>query len=248
MAGLVHPLEGTSASYLLQPGPIPEDINLDPPFIYNLAKRRVHLPPSIRKNSYTSREALIAENDQLRKEIKHLSTSNDHLHTTIQKHEAQLSIQYMYARSMKRSQLSAAKPPRQTLMEGQAQILTDDAFVGRVEAAKQKSQAKQKRAHAAACEQEWKRVKAAHTAAMDAWRKAQKNPHLNCPEKPEKLKLKAVIIAEFEERMGWSIEVGEGNPQEGMEEASMSQEDFQSALDMIPDQPDEEGSEYNPDA
>jgi hypothetical protein len=257
-----HPLQNTSAAYLLDEAPMPENVDLAPPLIYNLKKTHIHLPPSVRSKSYVSREALLAQNAQLHNQYQQLATHAKQLEATVEIHETQLAIQYLHVRKMKRSNAATAKPPRQTLMQGQGHILTDPGFIGKVQAVKDASQAKadelearkvareQKKLHTAACEEEWKRVKAAHGAAMDAYKASLKNVHLDPLDKPSKLKLKAVIIAEFELAMGWSMEMTPDEPLAAVTEAPVTstavEENFQVAMDAIVDESDEEGSEYDP--
>jgi hypothetical protein len=258
----VHPLQSTSAAYLLDEAPMPENVNLAPPVLYNLQKTRIRLPPSVRSKSYVSKEALIAQNAQLRDQIQQLGAQNQSLETAVQIHETQLALQYLHVRKMKRSTAATAKPPRETLMQGLGHELTGPGFTGRVQTRKDVAQAaadgaearkvarEQKKERAAACEEEWKRVKAAHGAAMNAYKASLKNVHLEPLDKPSKLKLKAVIIAEFELAMGWSMELPPDEPLAAAEEAPVTsnevEENFQVAIDAIVDESDEGGSEYDP--
>ena len=52
-----HLLQNTSAAYLLDEAPMPQNVNLAPPLLYNLQKTHIHLPPSVCSRSYVSREA-----------------------------------------------------------------------------------------------------------------------------------------------------------------------------------------------
>ena len=201
-------------------------------------------------------------NAHLCNQLQQLGTENALLHSTVQTHETQLAVQYLHVRKMKRSQVAPAKPPRVTLMGGLGQELTGKVFTGRVQTVRDTSKAvadaiavrkelkELKKVCTAACEAEWKWVKAAHGVAMDAYKASLKHVHSEPLDRPSKLKLKAVIIAEFELAMGWSLELMPDEPVaaslEGPVAMEVVEENFQTALDAIRDQSDEEGSDYQP--
>jgi hypothetical protein len=247
-----------SASYLVNEGPIPEEIILPPPIL--TAPPPVQWPKPLPSTSALrmSRQELLTENKNLRENLSmamaHISQQDE----IIRGNNAQMILQWLHVSKIDDTRVAVAKTARQTVFPGGNGVeLTGNVFVSaaqaRVNARNAEDAAKAARAKEMAVN------KALKAAQDEAWRVetentenavAEWNKHYQdmtkaqlaaagAPKKPSR-RLKSVVHAE----------VLVLQPDEGAFEATaavqdvVQREDFTSAMAAVVS--DEEGSEYSP--
>jgi hypothetical protein len=221
-------LKATRASYLFSNAPPPPGTFLPPPIIHD-PPRRAQFKSSLncRKGQFTKQELIDSQKElqeALRLAEERVRVTNENLRAA----NAQMVIQYLHVRSLdveRAATASATSRPRATVYPGgRGRELTDDACINEIveteRLRQEKEQQKQQRQETAAlkkdrnlaCEEEWKRVSTTYKEEVAAWKvlvderglsKKKNLPRDLLNLKPDKIKLKKDIIADFMARMGW---------------------------------------------